>query len=344
MHQGLVKSKINSRTFESDLKSIIQRCEKVFNRLSGEKILITGATGFIGTWLTHTFLMANKELGCKIEIDIVYRDELKLNEIYFSNLSKIRNKFKFDLDIESSFLPFENKSYGLLIHAASNTNYHSNQGTSTSTYNLLKMAKKQKNSPIFIYISSGAVYGELNVQKFSEISLHSMPVPSKTYKNYVLEKYLSEKLIEEATRSGEIYGSCPRLFSFYGPFFPIKNQYAVSSFLMAGLSNKKIELKGSPATTRSYLYPTDLITAILKQTLSPSLSPTHIGSDKPITMIELATMIDNITGNNGIEIYPSVQIANHYVPEILKTESRIGTIQTIEIANGLERWRNLLAN
>ena len=92
MHNELVTSKINSRIFESDLKSIIQRCEKVFCRLSGEKILITGATGFIGTWLTYTFLMANKELGCKIEVDIVYRDELKLKKIYSSNLNKIRNK------------------------------------------------------------------------------------------------------------------------------------------------------------------------------------------------------------------------------------------------------------
>ena len=344
MHNELFTSKINSRIFESDLKSIIQRCEKVFCRLSGEKILITGATGFIGTWLTYTFLMANKELGCKIEVDIVYRDELKLKKIYSSNLNKIRNKFKFDLNVESSLIPFENKSYGLLIHAASNTNYHLNTGTSASTYNLLKMAKNQRNKPIFIYLSSGAVYGELHVQKFPEINLHSVPVPSEIYKNYALEKYLSEKLIEEATLGGEICGSYPRLFSFYGPFFPIRDQYAVSSFLMAGLSNKKIELKGNPATTRSYLYPTDLIAAILKQTLSPSLFPTHIGSDKPIKMIELATMIDQITGNNGIEIRPSEQIASHYVPEVLNTESRIGTIQTVEIADGLERWRNFLAN
>jgi len=338
MHQELHGPKIKSRIFEFDLKSIVQRCEKVFDSLNGQEILITGATGFVGTWLTHAILMANKELGCKIEVDVVYRDESKLNEIYASDLSKIRNKIKMDLDLQPICLPKDDISYKLIIHAASNTNYQSNQGGTNSTENLLKLARNQKTLPIFIYLSSGAVYGNLNVSKFPETDAFLEPKIENLYKNYAIEKYLSEKLIVEATQRGEIFGSYPRLFTFYGPFFPIKNQYAVSSFLMDGLNKKKIELKGNPDTTRSYLYPTDLISAILKLTLSPKLSPMHIGSEKVIKMIELAEIVNQLTGNYGIQIQPSEQSASHYVPETMITESQLGDLQTIDVKEGLQRW------
>lgn len=344
MSQEINGSKFKNHIFETDLKSIIQRCEKVFDVLKGQEILITGATGFVGTWLTHTFLMANKELGCKIEIDVVYRDGKKLNEIYGANLNNIRNRFKIDLSLQPSCFPAETNSYSLFIHAAANTNYQLNQGKSTSTENLLKLAQKQKRLPIFIYLSSGAVYGDLNVIKFPETALSSLPKVENNYKNYALEKYLSEKFIEDATLKGEIYGSCPRLFTFYGPFFPLKNQYAVSSFLIDGLNTKRIKLKGNPETTRSYLYPTDLVTAILKMILNPKMSPTHIGSDKAIKMIELASLIDQITGNSGIQIDPNGQSASHYVPEIFNSESQLGLLQTIEIEDGLERWINWISD
>ena len=45
-----------------DLDSILARTEPLWEELRGQRILITGATGFFGCWLLESFAWANRRL------------------------------------------------------------------------------------------------------------------------------------------------------------------------------------------------------------------------------------------------------------------------------------------
>lgn len=47
----------------SELDNILARTEPLWSDLRGERILITGATGFFGCWLLESFAWANRRLN-----------------------------------------------------------------------------------------------------------------------------------------------------------------------------------------------------------------------------------------------------------------------------------------
>ena len=47
----------------TDLDNILARTEPLWQELRGQRILITGATGFFGCWLLESFAWANRRLN-----------------------------------------------------------------------------------------------------------------------------------------------------------------------------------------------------------------------------------------------------------------------------------------
>src|SRR5215475_7507771 len=48
---------------QSDLDNVLTRTEHLWQDLRGERVLITGATGFFGCWLLESFAWANHRLN-----------------------------------------------------------------------------------------------------------------------------------------------------------------------------------------------------------------------------------------------------------------------------------------
>ena len=58
----------------SDLDEIISRNYFEMNKFQGQTILIAGANGFIGGWLTAAFLYAKLELQLDYKIGVICRN------------------------------------------------------------------------------------------------------------------------------------------------------------------------------------------------------------------------------------------------------------------------------
>ena len=65
-----------------DLELIVDLVGSRWDRLRGQRLLITGGTGFIGKWLLASFLLANRKLKLSAKVVVLSRNpEIFLKDI-----------------------------------------------------------------------------------------------------------------------------------------------------------------------------------------------------------------------------------------------------------------------
>jgi nucleoside-diphosphate-sugar epimerase len=311
-------------------------------KLSKANVLIVGAGGFVGSWTTAVLLFAREQYNFDYDLTIAFRNREKISKIL--DLGKIRNLkiIEGDLDQNAEQVSRRTIAYTHVIHAANppSINFKSEQTEEIlmGTSNLLK-ALTLGSKPNFIHLSSGAVYGrDARSRKHQpEFSNHA-EIDLKNWE-YGLCKSKIEKMVVRATKTGSLNGSNPRLFSFLGPHLPTDGTFAIGEFIKAANEGKEIQLFGNPKTTRSYMYPTDLVSWLLAVLVSPNLKTIHIGSEAQIEMFQLAEIVNKVFRGNGVSTFPSEEPPNHYVPRTIQTRNQYGFHENISLEMGLQRWK-----
>jgi dTDP-glucose 4,6-dehydratase len=213
--------------------------------------------------------------------------------------------------------------------------------TKNSVSSVIKFAQKVDWIPNVINLSSGAVYGEQvnTLQPEKDIELKALNL-----NQYSLSKIDAEFELQKSNTRGELSYSSPRLFAFLGPHLPLEAHFAIGNFLNDCLNGNNISVNGNPQTTRSYLYPTDLVMWLIKLLVKPTNLPLNFGSDKSMTMKEIANNLSVTFDGREIEYkYPDSPIS-HYVPSIENTKKYLGVSQSVSFSEGMERWIKWLNN
>src|SRR5687767_4399898 len=58
-----------------DLHHVLLHTESLWDELRGQRLFITGGTGFVGCWLLETFLWANDELALNASVVVLTRNK-----------------------------------------------------------------------------------------------------------------------------------------------------------------------------------------------------------------------------------------------------------------------------
>ena len=326
----------------SDLDEILFRNYFEINQFQGQNILIAGGNGFVGGWLAAALLYAKQELKLDYQIGVICRNLQNLNQkfqVYPQGVS-----FFHELDLNLTYPKKDSQipNYNIVFNCASSSNYTKHIIPEKVTENLIHLTCTKTNVPNFINLSSGAVYGK----KSSEPNLiHEGQLLANIdddIDQYTKVKIHSERIISHETDSIRIQGANARLFTFYGPHFPLNSYYAIGNFMQDIINRSRISVKGSPGTVRSYLYPTDLVSALLKLSLNPTLESIHIGSKLAVPLGELATLMNQKFDGLGIDFVQNLEKPNYYVPIIQKSEKYLGNFETVNLDEGLTRWVNWL--
>jgi dTDP-glucose 4,6-dehydratase len=190
-----------------------------------------------------------------------------------------------------------------------------------------------------INLSSGAIYGE-------QVNTHQpekdLEQNSLILNEYSFSKINAERELQKSHSRGEMNCSNPRLFAFFGPHLPLDAHFAIGNFLNDCIKGKYISMKGNPETVRSYLYPSDLITWIIKLLIKPSKENLNFGSDIPITMNELAQLFKSKFNNIEINMVNKNTKRSIYVPAINNTKRVLGVTQKVSLEVGIDKWINWL--
>ncbi len=307
---------------ESDLQHVLEHTQSVWPHLAGSNILVTGATGFVGSWLVETLLFANRRL--------------QLNTRVFALTRNLQNLYATDPSLEiltgdiKSF-HFPSTSLDYIIHAAVEHGATNLPGTQ----HVLDVAQAHAAQRM-LFTSSGAVYGEQpsHISHIPE-DFAAAPLPGNIYAQGKRE---SEQLLLDAGVNVVI----ARLFAFVGPKLPLDKTFAVGNFLGDALAGGPIRIEGDGTPLRSYLYAADL--AIWLWTLLVKGRPArayNVGSDQPISILELAQTVQRVCGvtceiSVGKAPVPG-EPPRRYVPSIDRARSELHLQPLVNLEDGIQR-------
>lgn len=325
---------------QGDLDLITSYLEPHKEAFENAKILIYGGTGFVGTWLTSGLLNANQILNLKLEISLVTRNK-SLASSKFGEMSKCIQFIQNDLSVsEPSVVAQADYIFLGATPSISSTGSTKSAEVVSSAMNAANHASRARSQkflkPKVLHLNSGAIYGKQPIDML--LRSESDPVLKSSSEPYVQAKILIDEILINAKINGLVDFISPRLFAFAGPLISLQEHFAIGNFLHDARSNQKIQLKGNQNTTRSYLYPTDLIGILIQLTQVDTNLTINIGSDKPIKLYDLAVKISNSTTNHGVNLINPHEEASNYVPSIKNLRETIWGKELISIDQAIQNW------
>ncbi|MFR5411817.1 MAG: NAD-dependent epimerase/dehydratase family protein [Enterocloster bolteae] len=260
--------RIKSVTYQESIKKIIQSVPS-FPVLSGSSVLITGASGMVGTVVVDCLMLANQLYGFGIRVFALGRSAEHAKERFFDYFED--NDFRFITADVNRKLP-EMGDFDYIIHSASNTHpiaYSQDPiGTITAnvlgTYNILEY---MVNHPVrrFVFLSSVEIYGENrgDVEKFSEEDCGYIDC-NTVRAGYPEGKRVGESLCCAFEKQYGIDVVIPRLCRLYGPTMNWNDSKALSQFIKKAVYQENIVLKSEGNQQYSYLFVSDAVSAIFR--------------------------------------------------------------------------------
>lgn len=330
---------------ESDLKEASLKSFNSLSALSKAEILIVGAGGFVGSWISAVLIYAKDQYRFDYGVTLTYQNPAKFSKVLNLTELKYVKIIEGNLEEVAGEIFKDQLNFSHVIHAATPTSINFQR---IDKEYILKGTSKLINEvsarikPNFIHLSSGAIYGlpARQIENISEIQSHS-PVNLENWE-YAKCKSAIEELVVKGSKNGKLNGSNPRLFSFIGPHLPINYTFAIGEFVSKAIEKKKIIINGNLTSTRSYMYPTDMVTWILSILVKPTIETIHIGSEYAIQMKQLAETVNYIFEGVGVDSIQSVESPNHYVPQTFQTRQKYNLNESVSLKQGLERWKSWL--
>jgi len=317
---------------EEDMRFILSKTEHHFRNLDGSSFLLTGGTGFVGSWMLQFLMFASRNLKVNFSLDVVSR-----KSALFSNASYPSIKFM-QHDLRSP-INFDDKDYSHVLFASTPSNPATGgldsdlvlESTVMGTRNLLEMLDRRNNQVKYLNTSSGAVK---KVKSLTSIEGQGI---NEVYANAKLEV---EKILTEAKVASKITLCSPRLYSFAGPGIALNAHFAIGNFIRDAINGGDVIIKGSPETVRSYLHPIDMTIQLLDCLFTENVcSFPDIGSFNPVKLSDLAQTISKTLGNGNVTVVDNSQSPTTYVPDFLVPSLNH---QHISLEETINRWKNWL--
>ncbi|MEA1085838.1 MAG: SDR family oxidoreductase [Sphingomonas sp.] len=260
-----------------------------------KRILITGGAGFLGSHLCDMMLARGHRVLC---VDNFFTGTQR-------NVDHLRDNSRFELmrhDVSFPLFVEVDEIYNLAC-PASPIHYQRDpvQTTKVSVVgaiNMLGLAKRTK-AKIF-QASTSEVYGDPSVHPQTEDYWGNVnPIGIRSC--YDEGKRCAETLFFDYRRQHGLAIKVARIFNTYGPRMHPNDGRVVSSFIVQALRGQDITIFGSGEQTRSFCYVSDLLAGFVKLMDTPNdvTGPINIGNPVEFTMLELATLVIELTGSRS---------------------------------------------
>ncbi len=260
-----------------------------WEKLRNKTLLLTGAGGFIGYYMTLGILLRNDLFGDNIKMIALERN----GDVIRSRFGKLCERDDIELVIQNVDEPIKASRADFVIHAASQASNieFENDPVGTINANLMGTANvldyaKECGSEASLIISSLKVYGQVFNGKGYVTEEDNGYIDFTSYKNcYAMGKRASETLAASYAKEFGMSIKIARPSYIYGAS-SLTDDRVWAQFIANIVKKESILLKSNGATNRSFCYVTDTVTAMLYILLDGAdVTPYNIAYDKSNTTI-----------------------------------------------------------
>jgi len=269
------------------------------------KILITGGAGFIGSSLAER-LARDPDNYIVVVDNLLTGSFSKVPKSVHQNVKFIKADANNLMDISSIFHAYR---FDYVFHYAAVVGVKRTLANPVMVLNditgisqILNLSKNTGVKRVF-YTSSSEVYGEPVEYPQNE---HTTPLNSRL--PYAIVKNVGEAYLRSFKREYDLDFTIFRLFNTYGP--KQSTDFVISKFLAAALKEKDITIYGDGSQKRTFCYIDDHLDATTNALYNNLLvnDVANIGTDREISMLELANQIKEVSGSNSKIIHlPSLK-------------------------------------
>lgn len=282
-----------SRIMEEDIKNILS-ADIQWEKLKSAAVLVTGASGMLGTYMLRTLAALNDSEHYDMKLYGLVRHPEKMPEDLKKRVSLITQSVSREIETDVRF--------DYIIHAASPASplimREDPAGTiaanTVGTYYTLELARKS-NAKGYLFISSREIYGQPyeGQREFTE-DTYGFVDPLEPRSCYPEGKKAAETMCSCFRQQYGMNTKIARLAHTFGPGMSIDDGRVQADFLRNVIRNEDIVLKSEGLAVRTYTYVSDAVAALFYILLNSQELVYNIASEESTVSIrELAqTLVD----------------------------------------------------
>jgi len=315
-------------------------------KLRGQRILVTGGTGFMGSWIAEMVAYLNDQHGFGIDLLLLSPAAQSFAQ-RVPHLAARADVMLVEKDVRDITALPEGVTY--VIHAAGtpDNRVHATDPLRTmstiarGTSAVLHAAAASVELRKVLNVSSGLIYGTQPLDLVGTPESHAGgPNPDSISAVYAEAKRYAETEAAAWRSVEKLPVVTVRPFAFIGPYQGLDKPWAVNNFLRDALLGGPIRILGDEDTVRSYLYPSDMA-AWLLAILAEGVPGTayNVGSPDAITLGALAKRIAA-----SFDTPPAVACRplgepriTRFVPDVSRASRTLGLSVTVDLDHAIER-------
>lgn len=302
--------------------------------MSRDRVLITGAAGFLGSHLCDRFIREGYHV---IGMDNLITGDLK-------NIEHLMRLEQFDFyhhDVSKFvFVPGELKYILHFASPASPIDYlkipiQTLKVSSLGTHNILGLARV-KGARVLV-ASTSEVYGDPTVHPQPE-SYWGNVNPVGPRGCYDEAKRFMEALTMAYHNAHGLDTRIVRIFNTYGPRMRLNDGRVLPAFIGQALRGEDLTMFGDGSQTRAFCFVDDLVEGIYRLLMSDYVNPVNIGNPDEITIKEFGEEIIRLTGTSQKLISKPLPVDDpkQRRPDITLAKSLLGWEPRVSRAEGLK--------
>jgi len=302
--------------------------------LPSERVLITGAAGFIGSHLVDYLLERGYEI---IGMD----NFITGHRTNFAHIESPRFTFV-QHDVTEEIVVDGPLRY--ILHFASPASpidylelpIQTLKVGSLGTHKTLGLARAKEAT--FLLASTSEVYGDPLIHPQKEDYWGNVnPIGPRGV--YDEAKRFAEAMTVAYHRYHGIDVKIARIFNTYGPRMRIHDGRAIPAFISQALQGEPLSVFGDGSQTRSFCYISDLVEGLFRLLQSDYNEPVNLGNPHEMTILQLAQTIKKATASPSDIVFKPLPVDDPRVrqPDITRAKTILNWQPQVSLEEGLAR-------
>lgn len=329
-------SPITNHIVFGDIEDIVATNLVDWDIFANKRVLITGASGFLPTYIVETLLHLNLTRNLDIHVTALVRDR----ENYIKRFSHHLGNAHLTVMVQDVSKPIKlGLPHHFIIHAASNASpkYYGVDPVGTLSANVLgtmQLLELARNHPLisFMYFSSGEVYGEKPLIPTKEVDYGYID-PTRVRSCYAESKRMGENMCVSWHAQHQVPIKIVRPFHTYGPGMKLDDGRVYADFVRDIIENRPVVVRSAGTASRAFCYLADATVGFFTVLLRGDNGvPYNVGnSQAEICIMDLAYLLVDLFPEKRLKvIQESIQKNKGYLESpILRSCPDISRISSL---------------